>query len=86
MPDADYFQGRAVAYRQLAINAKDEMTAGNLFEIAGGFHLMAAELRALELPRAHELVRPALFDTLRGFFPAKAGKRASHRSAPSFKL
>ena len=69
MANSDHFRSRAVAYRQLAVDSKNERTEGDMFEIANMFNCMAEKLLALELPRVREQARPALFDALRGKLP-----------------
>jgi hypothetical protein len=58
MLNSDHCRSRAAAYRQLAIDSKNERTEGDMFEIASMFSCMAKELYALEFHRAQEQARP----------------------------
>ncbi|HTQ12696.1 MAG TPA: hypothetical protein VMH86_02380 [Rhizomicrobium sp.] len=44
MSNPRYFRSRAAEYRRLALDCADEQQAGNLFEIAGMFDSMAADM------------------------------------------
>ena len=55
---ADHFKHRASAYRQLAVNANDDKTAGNMFELAAMFERITVQLRVVEFTSAQPQTFP----------------------------